>query len=71
MWHAVLPRYSCCAEVEKGQLICCEVAVSLGNDENLGSGGRPAPSCATGFPGWGFDLLKVEMGRRRKIHSKT
>lgn len=43
MWHAVLPRYSCCAEVEKGQLICCEVAVSLGKGENLGSGGRPAP----------------------------
>lgn len=42
MWHAVLPMYSCCVEVKKGQLICCEVAVSMGSGENPESEGRPA-----------------------------
>lgn len=46
---------------KKGAAICCEVPVSLGDGENLGSGDRPTLECA-----FGFDLLKVEVGRRRK-----
>lgn len=42
MWHAVLPMCSCCVEVKKGQLICCEEPVSLGNGENAESEGRAA-----------------------------
>lgn len=59
MWHAVLPMCSCCVEVKKGQLICCEESVSLGNGENAESEGRAAWQYATGFPRCGFALLYV------------
>lgn len=58
-----LPTYSCCVEAQKRQLICCEVAVSLGNGENVAGEGTPAWKYAV-FPSCGFNVLCGGTGRR-------